>query len=48
MDPSKRVNTLQILRYLLDGGYKTDNSFTRIAHDEKLHNNLIIGIFQIP
>lgn len=44
MDLSKRDNTLQTLRYLLDGGsdirYEINNLFTRIAYDERLHKLL--------
>ncbi|CAB4418985.1 unnamed protein product [Rhizophagus irregularis] len=44
MDLSKQDNTLQTLRYLLDGGldirYNKINLFAKIIYDERLHNLL--------
>ncbi|PKY26618.1 hypothetical protein RhiirB3_389688 [Rhizophagus irregularis] len=44
MDLSKRDNTLQTLRYLLDGGldmrYNKIDLFAKITYDERLHNLL--------
>jgi hypothetical protein len=45
MDLSKRDNTLQTLRYLLDGGLDTrydeiNNFFTNFAYDTILHKLL--------